>query len=238
MKHIFFDLDHTLWDFEKNSKMALGILFEELEMGKHLPSFQRFHTKYKKINAKLWHQYGTGKLEKSVLRVKRFSDTFHEFEVKNQELAEKLATRYVEVSPYQTNLFPNAIETLQELKKEGYQLHIITNGFKEVQFIKLTQSGLLDYFDVILCSEEVGKNKPAKEVFHEAMKRANAEAHESIMVGDDYHCDIIGAEKCGIRSILFDTKNGHQEGSHEWQIKNLNEIIGLIPWIKIAQSRV
>jgi len=238
MKHIFFDLDHTLWDFEKNSKLALEILFEELEMINQLPSFQRFHTKYKKINAKLWHQYGTGKISKSTLRVQRFTDTFSEFDLKNQELAEQLATRYTQVSPYQTNLFPNAIEALEGLKNEGYQLHIITNGFKEVQFIKLTQSGLLDFFDVILCSEEVGKNKPAKEVFHEAMKRANAQAHESIMIGDDYHCDIIGAENCGIRSILFDTKNGHQEGAHEWQVKNLNEIIELIPWIKIAQARL
>jgi len=237
MKHIFFDLDHTLWDFEKNSKLALEILFKELEMEKILPSFQRYHTKYKKINAKLWHQYGTGKVSKNTLRVKRFTDTFAEFDFQNQELAERLAIRYTEVSPYQTNLFPNAFETLEELKKEGYQLHIITNGFKEVQFIKLTQSGIIDFFDVILCSEEVGKNKPAKEVFQEAMKRANTSASESLMIGDDYHCDVIGAENCGIPSILFSPKNGHREGTHEWQIKNLNEIIGLIPWINIAKTR-
>lgn len=238
MKHIFFDLDHTLWDFEKNSKMTLEILFEELSLGDHLPSFQRFHTKYKKINAKLWHQYGKGKLEKSVLRVKRFSDTFSEFEFTNNTLAERLATRYVEVSPYQTNLFPNAISTLDELKSHGYQMHIITNGFKEVQFIKLTQSGLLDYFDVILCSEEVGKNKPSKEVFQEALRRANAVPTESLMIGDDYHCDVIGAENSGIPAILFSPKNGHREGTHDWQIKDLKEITEMIPWIKMARTKI
>lgn len=232
MKHIFFDLDHTLWDFEKNSEAALRILYKELELENHLPSFQRFHTKYKKINAKLWHLYGKGKLEKSVLRVKRFSDTFETFDLINKELAEKMATRYVEVSPFQVNLFPNAISILESLKKEGFDLHIITNGFKEVQHIKLKESGLIDFFDVILCSEEVGKNKPAKEVFHEALSRANAKASESIMIGDDYLVDVIGAENCGIPGILFDPHSGHKEGTHEWQIKNLEEITGLIPWIK------
>ncbi|MBL1281191.1 MAG: YjjG family noncanonical pyrimidine nucleotidase [Fluviicola sp.] len=232
MKHIFFDLDHTLWDFEKNSEAALRILFEELELGNHLPSFQRFHTKYKKVNAKLWHLYGKGKLEKSVLRVKRFSDTFANFDIKNKELAEHLAKRYVEVSPYQTNLFPDAISVLEELKSNGHQLHIITNGFKEVQYIKLSESKMIDFFDVILCSEEVGKNKPAKEVFHEALSRANAKAEESIMIGDDFHVDVIGAENCGIKGVLFDPHSRQKSGTHEWHIQKLNEIPGLLPWMK------
>ncbi len=232
MKHIFFDLDHTLWDFEKNSETALIILYEELKLSNHLPSFRRFHTQYKKVNAQLWHLYGTGKLTKESLRTKRFSQTFEKFDFTDNHLAEKMANRYLEVSPYQTNLFPNAISLLEELKQEGYQLHIITNGFKEVQHIKLSESKLTDFFDVILCSEEVGKNKPAKEVFQEALSRANAKSEESLMVGDNYLADIIGAERSGIKGILFDPHSNHNEGTHEWIIKDLSEVTGMIPWIK------
>ena len=231
MKHIFFDLDRTLWDFDENSKAALVLLFDELNLDHHLPSFQRFYTAYTKINAKLWHLYGTGKLEKSVLRVKRFSDTFIQFDFDNIETAELMAKRYVEVSPYQTRLFPNSINVLQELKNSGFELHIITNGFKEVQHIKLKESKLTDFFNVILCSEEVGKNKPAKEVFLEALSRANAKANESIMIGDDYFVDVIGAENCGIKGVLFDPKKIQRQGTHEWHISDLAEIPGLIPWM-------
>jgi len=237
MKHIFFDLDHTLWDFEKNSRTALEILFEELELKNNLPSFRRFHTAYRKVNAELWHLYGKGKLDKSVLRVKRFSDTFKKFDFDNKELAERMAQRYVEVSPYQTNLFPHSIETLEALKSDGYQLHIITNGFKEVQHIKLEKSQLIHFFDVILCSEEVGKNKPHKSVFIEAMKRANTTPQESIMIGDNYIADIIGAENAGIAGILFDPHNNHKEGTHEWHINSLDKIQETIPWIKNSRLK-
>lgn len=237
MKHLFFDLDHTLWDFEKNSQSALEILFEELELKNHLPSFRRFHTSYRKVNAELWHLYTKGELDKSDLRVKRFSDTFKKFDFDNKEMAQLMAKRYLEVSPYQTNLFPHSIETLEELKNDGHQLHIITNGFKEVQHIKLEKSQLTQYFDIILCSEEVGKNKPHKSVFIEALNRAKANSNESIMIGDNYIADIIGAEKAGIAGILFDPHNNHEFGKHEWHINSLSKVKETIPWIKNSRMK-
>lgn len=231
MKHLFFDLDRTLWDFETNSEAALNILFDQLELGNEIRSFRTFHTQYKKINAELWFQYAKGELTKEDLRTKRFERTLQKFKVDNPQLAQKLGDGYIEISPYQTNLFPNTIETLESLRKDEYKLHIITNGFKEVQFIKLKNSGLIDFFDVILCSEEVGKSKPNPEVFQFALNRANAKKNESLMIGDDYHADIIGAEKFGMQSILFDPYNKHKEGRHDWKIKHLNEIPELIPWI-------
>lgn len=231
MKHLFFDLDRTLWDFEKNSETALNILFDQLDLGNKIRSFRTFHTTYKKINAELWFQYAKGEVTKEDLRTKRFERTLLNFKVDNQELAKKMGDGYIEISPYQTNLFPHTIETLESLKKDEYKLHIITNGFKEVQFIKLENSGLIDFFDVILCSEEVGKTKPNPEVFQFALDRANAAKKESLMIGDDYHADIIGAEKFGIQSILFDPENKHKEGRHDWKVKHLKEIPELIPWI-------
>lgn len=232
MKHLFFDLDRTLWDFETNSQTALGILYEDHRLGDHMRSFNSFHKTYKKINAKLWHMYGQGNLSKDELRVKRFNDTLKSFQVNDFELAKKLGEGYVNISPYQTNLFPGAIQTLEDLKKEDYILHIITNGFKEVQYIKLEKSGLLEYFDIIVCSEEVGKNKPAPEVFHHALSLAKGEKEQSVMIGDDYLVDVIGAERYGFKGILFDPFSKYKEGTHEWHINALEKIPGLLPWIK------
>lgn len=231
MKHLFFDLDRTLWDFETNSEMALSLLFDQLELGNSIRSFRTFHTQYKKINAQLWFDYAKGKVTKEELRTSRFDRALKKFNINDSALATRLGDGYIELSPYQTNLFPHTIETLDTLKKDGYILHIITNGFKEVQFIKLKNSGLIDYFDVVLCSEEVGKTKPSPVVFQTALDRAKANKKESLMIGDDYHADIIGAEKFGMQSILFDPEGKHKEGSHDWKIKKLNEIPALIPWI-------
>lgn len=237
MKHLFFDLDHTLWDFDKNSEAALRLLYDDLNLGNDLRSFRSFHTAYKKINAELWYQYGIGNICKAELRVKRFSDTLSKFDVQNKELAEKLAEGYVATSPFQTNLFPHTKETLEGLKNDGYALHIITNGFKEIQDIKLTNSGIRNYFDIILCSEDVGKSKPAPEVFHTALNNAKATAHESLMIGDNYHADVLGAERAGITGVLFDPHFEHHDGRHDWQIRKLNEIPELIPWIIQAKSK-
>lgn len=232
MKHVFFDLDHTLWDFEKNSETALRLLYKELDLDEQLRSFNAFHKTYKKINAELWYLYGTGKLSKTELRVKRFRSTLQTFGINDPQLAEKLASGYVETSPYQTNLFPKAQETLTQLQDEGYALHVITNGFKEIQDIKLTNSGIREFFDIVLCSEDVGKSKPAREVFVEALDRANAKPEESIMVGDNLHADVMGAERSGLAGVLFDPHRDHNHGTHEWHISVLDEIPELIPWIR------
>jgi len=232
MKHLFFDLDRTLWDFEKNSQTALKILYEEKKLSDHLRSFSSFHKTYKKINSELWHRYGQGKITKEELRFKRFNETLKRFQINNTELAQMLGEEYSNISPYQTNLFPETKNTLEALKKDNHALHIITNGFKDVQFIKLEKSGILHYFDIIVCSEEVGKNKPALDVFKYAMSHAKAKPHESIMTGDDYRVDVIGAVYAGMQGILFDPNNKYKPGTHDWHIKGLNQIPETIPWIK------
>ena len=232
MKNIFFDLDRTLWDFEKNSEQALMLIYKDLDLDKRLKSFHSFHKTYKKINSSLWYQYGLGKIKKSELRHSRFSLTLNKFGINDDLLATKLGDEYIKTSPYQTCLFPYAIETLKNLISDGYRLHIITNGFKEVQYIKLEKSKLINFFTVIVCSEEVGKNKPAKDVFEYAISKAKAKSTESIMIGDDYLVDIIGAEKIGMKGILFNPSERYKEDTHKWQIKSLDEIPGLIPWVQ------
>ena len=135
-KHLFFDLDRTLWDFEKNSLAALQILFDQLELNKNITSFTQFHAVYKERNASLWKAYGAGKIEKTHLRDERFRSTLHSFNIDNEFLVKRLSDGYVDLSPTLTHLFPKAIETLQELRQSKYNLHIITNGSKEVQYTK------------------------------------------------------------------------------------------------------
>jgi len=138
-------------------------------------------------------------------------------------LAKKMGEMYVEISPRQTRQFPNAKEVLEELKKMGYHLHIITNGFEEVQYIKLENCGLREYFDVIVCSEAVGKNKPALAIFNYALEQANCIAENAMMIGDDYIADVSGGLKAGLQAILFDPHLRSTE-KYEFTIQNLNEL--------------
>lgn len=232
MKHLFFDLDRTLWDFERNSETALRKLYHELELDRMIKSFEGFHNTYKNHNAKLWNRYGNGKISKEQLRTQRFRDTLQQFQVFDHALVEQLSEGYITTSPHQTQVFPGTHDTLDRLKKDGYVLHIITNGFKEVQFTKLEKSGLLDYFDLILCSEEVGKNKPHLEVFKYAQAETGALPSESIMIGDDFQVDIMGATGAGWEGILFDPNNNYRTNTHEWQINELQEIPETIIWIR------
>jgi len=230
-KHLFFDLDRTLWDFERNSETALKQLYKELGLNELHGSFELFHNTYKETNAALWKDYGNGKISKEHLRSERFKVTFEKLNIQKSELIEKLSDGYIEISPKQTHLFPKALETLNDLKRDGYLMHIITNGFKEVQFIKLEEARLRPYFDLILCSEEVGHNKPSRFIFEHALHVTGALASESVMIGDDYEVDIVGARNCGMHGILFDPENtkGHLET--EFRIRHLEELPEKLTWI-------
>lgn len=229
--HLFFDLDRTLWDFEKNSENALKHLFEEKQLIEKIPSFEKFHRVYKQQNSLLWHDYGKGKISKEKLRTARFSETFSKFNIQDEELAAYFDHGYVTISPQQTSLFPNAHESLSYLKKLGYQMHIITNGFKEVQHIKLEKSDLTQYFDLILCSEEAGANKPNKEIFAHAIEKTGAKPNESVMIGDDYEVDVLGALRFGMHAIHFDPADKRPAKKGEWRVLDLNQISGVLPWI-------
>lgn len=230
-KHLFFDLDRTLWDFERNSAIALKKLFHSLNLNERIERFEEFHAVYKTHNARLWKEYGAGRLKKEELRNERFRVALAHFQLDEQVIVQQLSDGYVELSPQQTALFPETLETLSYLKREGFKLHIITNGFKEVQFTKLEKSNLLPFFDVIVCSEDVEKNKPDPAIFHHALQRAEAQAHHSVMIGDDYEVDILGALTVGMHAIFFDPNNQFGHYNEANRITHLNEIAERLPWI-------
>jgi putative hydrolase of the HAD superfamily len=238
-RQLFFDLDRTLWDFEKNSKKTLQELFSELHLKTLFEHFEQFHYHYKRINSSLWEKYGKGKINKESLRTDRFSQTLkHGYQHtgkynanEHQYLSEQLSEEYVIRSPRQTSLFPECIETLTYLKSEGYKMHICTNGFEEVQHIKLENSGLISFFDVILCSEHVGASKPSAAFFKEAMLRSKCKPEHAIMIGDDFKADIHGALNAGWRAIHFDPEHKFKNDGSISRVRSLNELPYLIATI-------
>jgi putative hydrolase of the HAD superfamily len=224
VKHIFFDLDHTLWDFDRNSAETLTELFEERRLDDYIGTAEEFVTEYQKINATFWRQYREGNIEKTKLRYIRFMTTFEHFGMKkNQDFAEDFAAEYLQRCPLKKHVFPGTFETLDSLKKH-YPLHIITNGFKEVQAIKMSSSGLDKYFDIILCSEDVGVNKPHAKVFHKAFELAGAQNHNSVMIGDTIEADIVGAENVGMKAIFFNPDRAVVDTNTK-QIYHLTDLI-------------
>ena len=227
-QHIFFDLDHTLWDFETNSNLALQQIFDENELSnKGITSFEKFHEKYVPINDRYWARYHNGIVNKAQVRHGRFYDTLLQFGVKDTELAEKMAESYVTLSPRMTALFPNAVEVLNYLQQK-YKLHLITNGFAEVQWIKLEHSGLRAFFEHIIISEEVGTQKPDKEIFEIAMQRAGTTADACIMIGDNYNTDIQGAKSAGIDQVFFNPGKNRKREPVTYEITTLMELKGIL----------
>lgn len=203
IKAVFFDLDHTLWDFDRNSEEAIQELAENLKLKeKGVPGLEEFMTVYRKINHEMWDAYHRHVITKEELRTGRFSRSLEHFGISDPDLSEKMASGYIEISPYKTNLFPGAEEVLKYLK-EKYTLHIITNGFREVQYIKIRKSGLDQYFEGIHISEEIGFKKPEPEIFHHAVQQAKTASDHCIMIGDNLDTDIQGALNAGIRPVWF-----------------------------------
>lgn len=226
--HIFFDLDNTLWDFEANSIETFRDLFIKYELeGRGIDSFDRFIQVYQKHNALLWEFYRQGKIVKEVLNIRRFSMALDEFGIEDHLLSSKMAGDYVEQSPTKTQLFPDAFTILDYLSSK-YSLHIITNGFEEVQFRKLANSGLRKYFSAIITSEEAGAKKPDTRIFDYALAFCNATVSESLMIGDDEDIDILGAINVGMDSILVDYSGKLNNSKATHLITSLQELYDIL----------
>ncbi len=227
-EHIFFDLDHTLWDFETNSKEAFLELFDKYNLlEKGISSMDEFLTEYFLINEKLWEDYRKGLIVKEQLRYDRFSQAFHKFGISDKAFTTSFSDDYVNSAPYKTNLFPHAIEVLDYLKGK-YALHIITNGFEEVQYLKMKTSNIEKYFTSIITSERSGYKKPDIRMFEFSLEEAKANPAKSIMIGDSLEADIIGARDAGIPQVYFNPKSLVHSEKVTHEIKSLNELKQLL----------
>tara|TARA_R110002073_G_scaffold293194_2_gene458792 strand:+ start:71320 stop:72003 length:684 start_codon:yes stop_codon:yes gene_type:complete len=201
IEHIFFDLDHTLWDFEKNSSLTFQQIFSDHQLD---VNFKTFLSTYIPINLKYWKLYREEEVSKGDLRYYRLKETFDSINYTiNDQLIDKLSEDYIEKLPNYNHLFDGAIEILEYLKPK-YQLHIITNGFEEVQNLKMKKSGIIHFFDEIITSESVGVKKPNPLVFHHALEKTKASPKNSMMIGDNLEADIEGALNCGFSAIHCD----------------------------------
>jgi len=223
-KHIFFDLDKTLWDFDKNAHETFSDIFNNYKLKeKGIPSLEDFLRIYTEHNLRLWSLYRNGEIEKQLLSYKRFDLTLNHFGINDTKLAKEIGADYIYFSPLKTNLFPHAIETLEYLKAK-YHLHIITNGFEEVQFRKIKAAGLDKYFDQIITSEDAGCKKPDIKIFDYALTKADAKATESIMIGDDIEVDIIGARNAGIDQVYFNYNSSQHNEPLTHEINELKDL--------------
>jgi len=223
IRDIFFDLDHTIWDFDANSKLALQELFFEFDLTKRGVDFDAFMKEYYEVNDIYWARYRNNEIQRQELRIGRFIDAFANLDVRiDFDFADQFAGRYLELSPYKTNLFPNAIEVLTYLQSK-FNLHIITNGFEEVQFIKLKHSNLKQFFKTVVCAEEVGEKKPHPSVFQYALDKSGANPKQAVMVGDSLQADVQGALDVGMHAIYFNPEMVDITADYK-QIQDLAEL--------------
>lgn len=198
IQHVFFDLDHTLWDFEKNSDLAFKKVFGKQNITIDLNSFL---TVYKPLNLQYWKLYREEKISKEELRYGRLKNTFDAVNYAiTDDLIDVIAVEYIDFLPDFNHLFKHTFEILEYLK-DKYQLHIITNGFEEIQIKKMESSNILHYFNSVITSESVGVKKPNPKVFYHALEVANAKKENSIMIGDNIEADVLGALNIGMQAI-------------------------------------
>lgn len=226
-KHIFFDLDHTIWDFDRNAEETLNELYNTYKLNElGLNSCSDFIAIYTENNYQLWADYHLGKITKDFLRAERFSKTFIQLGIHPDSVPHQFEDDYVNISPTKTNLFEGAENVLSYLR-EKYTLHIISNGFKETTLTKMNLSGLNPYFDNVIISEDVGVNKPNPEIFEYALDKAKATKGESIMIGDSLEADIYGALNFGIEAIFFNPTKKEKPEDVNKEIIHLEELLTL-----------
>lgn len=227
-KDVFFDLDHTLWDFERNSRETLEELFFEFGLNDILNiPLTEFIEIYEHENKLLWMEHLKGDISREFLRYERFRKVLAKFDASDQPLITGISDYYLEKSPRKTNLFPGAISVLEQLH-EKYRLHIITNGFSMVQYTKIEESKLSKYFKNIITSEIAGANKPDKIIFEYALKKASATVPHSIMIGDTMHADIIGAKSIGMDQVWFNPNKLTEEVKPTYEIDHLEGLLEIL----------
>lgn len=225
IKHVFFDLDHTLWDFEKNSALAFEKIFEELNFG---IDSKKFMDIYNPINVAYWKLYERNEIDQETLRINRVKDAFEaiEFPITLDEI-NIISDLFIKYLTSNNHLIDGTIELLDYLK-DKYTLHIITNGFSSVQEVKLQKSNLDKYFVTITDSEAAGNKKPHKTIFQHALTIANASKNESIMIGDSIEADVLGAINFGMKAVYFNPENdkiSHHEIIHIQKLTQLKNIL-------------
>jgi putative hydrolase of the HAD superfamily len=224
-QHLFFDLDHTLWDFETNSKETLQELFLMHRLHETVtPEFNTFYEKYSYHNKKLWDRYHHGFITQEELKWKRIWHALLEFKVGDEKLSKQLSSEYLEILPTKNKLFDYTFEILDYLTKKEYNLHLITNGFEKVQWRKLDNAKIGHYFSSVITSEIACCLKPHKDIFDFAIGKAGCCYQESLMLGDNLDADILGAMQAGMDTVFVNHINEQTLLEPTYTIYHLKEL--------------
>lgn len=227
-KCIFFDLDHTLWDYEANSRDTLNDLYNHFALSSRgIPDAESLCVRFREVNIALWDLYDRGEIDSTVIRQERFKKILEPFGAFSQDLCDELSVAYLDSCPRRKNLIPHALEILEYLS-ERYRLTVVTNGFEDVQNIKLGAVDLHRFFKYVITSQKAGYKKPALEIFEYAMRANNVAAHEVIMVGDNLVTDIGGARNAFIDTAFFNPELRKHNEQVTYEIESLKELYSFL----------
>jgi putative hydrolase of the HAD superfamily len=224
-QHLFFDLDHTLWDFDTNSREALKEIYHSLHLADAgVYDFDLFHKLYLGHNERLWDRYRKGQMKVDELRWKRMALSLLEFKIGDEGLAHKMAVEFLEILPSKQALFPHTIEVLAYLRDRKYHLHLITNGFEKTQHQKMKTAGIDVFFQEVITSEGSNSLKPHPEIFEYALIKTGAEKKRSIMIGDTPEVDILGAREAGIDQVYVNHTGNKEPVEATFTVYSLKEL--------------
>ena len=224
-QHLFFDLDHTLWDFDANAEESLAELYDFFQLeAKAIGPFNKFYSIYLNHNLTLWSRFEKGYITTEELKWRRMWRTLLDFQIADEKLAKDMSEYFLEVLPTKKKVFEYTFEILEYLTDKKYALHLITNGFEKTQRIKLESSGLTKYFKNIITSEISNSVKPKKEIFEYAVNKAHGKIEESIMIGDNLNADILGAKNAGMDSVFVNHINAACGEEPTYIIRHLKEL--------------
>ena len=227
-QHLFFDLDHTLWDYDRNVRESLSELFQIYTLQDvGIPSFDQFFTSFHAVNYQLWDDYNLGKIDKNGLRSQRFPRIFSHAGGDANAIPTPFEEDFMHRTSSKPHLFPYSKEILDYLKQR-YRVHIITNGFDESQAKKMRSSGITDYFELVVTSETTGFKKPDPRIFYHALEQLNAEASTCLMIGDNPNSDILGAQRAAIDQVYFNPEGKTSPILATYEIRHLQELEQLL----------
>lgn len=227
-KHVFLDFDDTIYDTRGNADIALRELFEHFQLNRYFECFDTFSESYWKRNHEVWTLYSLGKMKRSELIVERFLYPLRQVGTGTADFALELNDWFLDSTAQKSGLIEGAVDLLEYLK-QNYHIHMISNGFSEVQYRKMKSAGVESYFEEVILSEEVGVNKPNPAIFDFALKKTGAYAEESVMVGDNFDTDITGAIRSRIDQIYFNpTCHKIGEISPTYEVRRLSEIKNIL----------
>lgn len=227
-RHLFLDWDNTLWDVNTNSHTVMTGLYDVYGLSAYYPSPDAFYQAYKVHNDRLWERYGRGEINKAYLNEERFRAPLRDVAEGLETLAAELQRAYMPRLVQQTAMMPGAVEFLRKCRQAGYKMYIVSNGFREVQYAKIEHAGVAEYFERIFLSEQIGGHKPARFFFDRVVQSANARKKESLVIGDSFEVDVVGARRAGIDQCLVGRSETDRPFEPTYCVRDLREMLPIL----------